>query len=223
MTAIQIDPGYAIFPLVLTAGECDEILGAVASAQRSKAGARHLMMNPVVSAMAYDERLIQLAREFLGRSAIPFRATLFDKSPDANWLVAWHQDTALPLKNPFEREGWGPWSVKKNVHYAHAPTWALSRVVALRVHLDDSRSDNGPLTVLPGSHELGVLSDEKVFANAHASDSIKCVVEKGGVVAMRPLLIHSSPKSTSPDPRRVLHIEFADSLVLAEGIELVVA
>ena len=25
--------------------------------------------------------------------AMPFRATLFDKSPMSNWLVAWHQDS----------------------------------------------------------------------------------------------------------------------------------
>ena len=38
-----------------------------------------------------------MAQEVLGRAALPFRATLFDKSPTPNWLVVWHQDTALPL------------------------------------------------------------------------------------------------------------------------------
>ena len=32
--------------------------------------------------------------------AQPFRATLFDKSASANWLVVWHQDTALPMRAP---------------------------------------------------------------------------------------------------------------------------
>jgi hypothetical protein len=45
------------------------------------------------------------------------RATLFDKSPTANWLVVWHQDTALPVQERREAPGWGPWSVKDGVIY----------------------------------------------------------------------------------------------------------
>ena len=76
-----------------------------------------------------------IARETLGGEAFPFRATLFDKSPIANWLVVWHQDTALPLQERREAPGWGPWSVKDGVIYAHAPESALSQVLALRLHL----------------------------------------------------------------------------------------
>jgi hypothetical protein len=37
------------------------------------------------------------------------------------------------------------------------------------------------------------------------------------------LLVHSSSKARSDSPRRVLHIEYADALVLAPGIQLAVA
>jgi hypothetical protein len=37
---------------------------------------------------------------------------------------------------------------------------------------------------------------------------------------MRPLVIHASSKSQVPQPRRVLHIEYAASLAIAEGIQL---
>jgi hypothetical protein len=40
---------------------------------------------------------------------------------------------------------------------------------------------------------------------------------------MRPLLIHASSKSLNQQPRRVLHIEYADPLELAPGIKLAVA
>src|SRR5581483_8092955 len=93
---------------------------------------------------------------------IPFRATLFEKSAATNWLIPWHQDTALPLAQRFEQAGWNSWSEKAGVMYAHAPAWALSRIVALRVHLDDSDSENGPLRVIPGSHCEGVLTDEAI-------------------------------------------------------------
>ena len=71
---------------------------------------------------------------------MPFRATLFDKSPKSNWLVVWHQDTALTICERIDAAGWGPWSTKAGVLYAHAPAAALERVVALRVCLDDSTS-----------------------------------------------------------------------------------
>src|SRR5713101_4352038 len=118
---------------------------------------RHAMRHPAVAALAQDRRLLDVARGVLGWEAFPCRATLFDKSPHANWLVVWHQDTALPLRKRRNEPGWGPWSVKENVIYAHAPASALSRVVAVRVHLDDSTAHNGSLRVLPGTHMLGVL------------------------------------------------------------------
>jgi hypothetical protein len=40
---------------------------------------------------------------------------------------------------------------------------------------------------------------------------------------MPPLLIHSSSKAQSDAPRRVLHIEYSDSLDLKPGIRLAVA
>lgn len=156
----------------------------------------------------------------MGLSAIPFRATLFDKSPDANWLVVWHQDTALPLRERNESPEWGPWSTKGGLLYAHAPAWALEQVVALRVSLDDSLRMNGPLRVLPDSHREGVLSQEQIEQRARNVTPIDCVAAAGSVVAMRPLTVHASSKARSDHRRRVLHIEYAASLDLGVGIEL---
>jgi ectoine hydroxylase-related dioxygenase (phytanoyl-CoA dioxygenase family) len=180
------------------------------------------MKTPVVSALANGNRLKELAEAWLGTSVVPFRATLFEKSGTTNWLIPWHQDTALPLVGRFEMAGWGPWSEKAGASYAHAPAWALSRVIALRVHLDASDADNGPLRVIPGSHLAGVLSDQTVLEFVAANKPVECCVPQGGVIAMRPLLIHSSSKARSAKSRRVLHIEYADSLELAEGVRLAV-
>ena len=49
------------------------------------------------------------------------------------------------------------------------------------------------------------------------------LVPQGGVLAMRPLLIHSSSKGRTEGLRRVLHIEYAESLMLDEHIRLAVA
>ena len=190
--------------------------------QRTKAGARHVLGIPAVRELASDPRLLRIANEFIGPAAFPFRATLFDKSPGANWLVVWHQDTALPLRHRIDDSGWGPWSTKGDVLYAHAPAWALERVVALRVSLDDSTATNGPLRVLPDTHRAGVLTDEQIARLARDTIPVECVAPPGAVVAMRPLTLHASSKSTDSSPRRVLHLEYAASLSFGTGIDLAV-
>jgi len=157
------DPGFDIEFDVLASGEVLHLAKALEAVEsRSRAGARHLMSHPAVAKVASDPRLLTIARRWLGPSATPYRATLFDKSSGSNWLVVWHQDTALPLRVRREVPGWGPWSVKAGVLYAHGPARALEGLVALRVHLDDSLSENGPLRVIPGTHRRGVLSDQAI-------------------------------------------------------------
>src|SRR5690348_13877487 len=118
------DCGFSIEREVFSGGECDSLLTGLEGAARTRAGVRHLMGHSVVATVARDERMMRIAREALGGAAIPFRATLFEKTGRANWLVAWHQDTALPLCEQCDREGWGPWSRKAGILYAHAPEWA---------------------------------------------------------------------------------------------------
>lgn len=215
--------GFEVIPGVLADAELTSLRAAASAFRRGRAGARHLMRDPSVNRVARDRRLVDLASAALGSAAEPYRATLFDKSPDANWLVVWHQDTALPLERRHEAEGWGPWSTKEGVVYAHAPASALHHIVALRVHLDDSTSENGPLRVIPGSHELGVLSDAGIHALVDRARPHECTVARGGIVVMRPLLVHASSKSAAPAPRRVLHIEYASTMRLEPGLTLQVA
>ena len=218
------DLGYSIYDRVFERAEMASTVEALAQAKmaRTKAGARHVLAVPIVRALATDPRLMNIAARFLGAEPVPFRATLFDKSPTSNWLVVWHQDTALPLRSRVDDQAWGPWSVKGGILYAHAPAWALETVVALRLHLDDSTATNGPLRVLPKSHLRGVLSDGQIEQLARDTTAVDCVTASGGVVAMRPLTVHASSKSTDDKPRRVLHIEYAAAVNLGSGIELAV-
>jgi hypothetical protein len=223
----QLNPndGYSICDHVFSPTEMDRVgeALAVATVERTKAGARHVLGVPAVRALATDSRLLDIASRFVGPAPTPFRATLFDKSPTSNWLVVWHQDTALPLRQRVAGPGWGPWSMKAGVLYAHAPAWALEQVVALRVCLDDSTATNGPLRVLPGTHTGGVFTDGEIARLAKDARAVDCVASSGGVVVMRPLTIHASSKSTHTKTRRVLHIEYATTVnlggdaVLAEG------
>ncbi len=217
--------GFQIEEQILSARECDSLAAQLTAGSTSsgRAGTRHLMSNKAVKELAEGSRLRPIAQAALGGPAVPFRATLFAKSGAANWLIPWHQDTALPVAASFADPEWGSWSHKAGIRYAHAPGWALSRVVALRVHLDDSTGENGPLRVVPGSHAAGVLTDDSVRNYVKGHDQTTCLIRRGGVLAMRPLLIHASSKAECDAPRRVLHIEYADSLDLKPGIRLAVA
>lgn len=103
----DMDSGFSIVPQVFSTTEIGELVRELTHPiRRSRAGARHLLSVPAIAAVARDSRLIELAADVLGCTPLPFGATLFDKSPEANWLVVWHQDTALPLLERRDVAGW---------------------------------------------------------------------------------------------------------------------
>ena len=102
--------------------------------------------------------------------------------------------------------GFGPWTSKAEGVSVQPPQAILAKHCTIRIHLDDCDADNGALHVVPGTHQRGVVLPEDV-AQAHAQ-SMDCEVPAGGVMLMRPLLLHASNRSTSNQPRRVLHLEF---------------
>jgi Phytanoyl-CoA dioxygenase (PhyH) len=219
------EDGFAITSDVISAGQAARLIEELAdqSLARSRAGLRHALRHSAIAHFLRDSSLSSLAAEVFGADVIPFRATLFDKSPASNWLVVWHQDRALPIEHRKDLPGWGPWSVKDGLPYAHAPAAVLENIVALRLHLDDSTIRNGPLRVLPGTHHGGVLENEPIQRLAAEIEPVDCIVPLGGVIAMKPLIVHASSKSQSPQPRRVLHIEYAPSLDLQDGLKLALA
>ncbi len=111
-----------------------------------------------------SDPLLGLARSTIGEGARPVKATLFDKMPDANWAIRWHQDQVIAVRVRIEVDGFGPWSIKAGVPHVRAPAAVLERMVALRIHLDDCDADNGCLQVIPSSHRAGQLSPEDAAA-----------------------------------------------------------
>jgi len=213
--------GFAIIPDVISREEVTAILTALEREIRShRAGFRNMLACDAVRRFVSDSRLLGIAKAVLGDRAFPFRATLFEKSQNANWIVTWHQDKALPMKRRQEKTGWGPWSQKAGVIYALAPASAMDQILALRVHFDESSHDNGPLRVLAKTHEMGVLAGDTIDALAAKKSPQECLIGIGGVIAMRPLLIHASSKSRVTALRRVLHVEYAANEILDGDMEL---
>jgi len=214
--------GFEIVPDCLQLSDVDAVTVVLdhAPLHRSRAGMRNVLQVEAVHRMALEPSILKFARSDLGQQALPFRATLFDKSPDSNWLIVGHQDTALPLRERRDATGWGPWSVKEGVICAHAPADALEQVLAIRIHLDDSTTENGPLRVLPGTHKSGVLSDDAIHDLSLAVPEVVCKVPAGGILLMKPLLVHASSKVLQNKRRRVLHIEYCSRATFPCGLEL---
>jgi len=85
LTKQRIDAdGFAVVPGALRQGEMYILRAEIDKTplRRSRAGARHMLGNASVAALASDPRLLEIARQVLGAEAHPFRATLFDKSPN---------------------------------------------------------------------------------------------------------------------------------------------
>jgi ectoine hydroxylase-related dioxygenase (phytanoyl-CoA dioxygenase family) len=123
--------------------------------------------------------------------------------------VPWHQDLTLAVRHRVEMEGFGPWSVKDGIPHVQPPVALLEQMLTLRLHLDDANAANGALRVLPGSHQWGRLSADRIAVLRRQQADVLGAVPAGGALLMRPLLLHASSRSACPQHRRVLHIEYA--------------
>ena len=182
------------------------------------AGARHLLDCASVRSLLHEPALRSVVHAILGQGAFAYKATLFDKCREANWLVAWHQDISIPVLRRVPVGGWQGWSTKNQVPYVQPPDNILASLVALRLHLDPCESDNGPLRVLARSHTLGKVRQAEISAMAGKFSEHLVTGAVGSALLMRPLLIHASSKATRPARRRVLHLEFA-AIDLVDGLE----
>ena len=163
---------------------------------------------PIVRELAASVTVRALVGGILGPKCFAVKGIFFNKTQESNWKVAWHQDLTSAVKGRCEIDGFGPWTVKVGIPHVQPPAEIMSRILALRLHLDESGPDNGPLRVIPGSHHEGRLSSQEIAA-WQARVAVVCTVPRGGALLMRPLLLHASSACVVSKPRRVIHLEFA--------------
>jgi ectoine hydroxylase-related dioxygenase (phytanoyl-CoA dioxygenase family) len=192
---------------------CEEIESLRStSTSQSYAGLRNLLSrSKLVHELAAGQELRALVEPILGPAAFCKRALLFDKSPDANWWVGWHQDEFITVREKRDVPGFRGFWRKEGVLHAIPPHEVLTGMLTVRVHLDDSTADNGALQVVPGSHQWGKLDSEELSERCKDLEVVTCEVPRGGVLLMRPLLLHGSQKAERPARRRVIHLEYAAS------------
>jgi hypothetical protein len=150
-----------------------------------------------------------LASRLIGRPARPVRAIAFDKSPEANWALGWHQDRTINVAARAEVEGYGPWTVKQGHLHVQPPFALIEGMVTLRIHLDRVTHDNGPLEIALGSHREGLIAEPRVAEVVGASEICACLAEPGDIWAYATPILHASRRSVSLGPRRVLQVDYS--------------
>lgn len=174
-------------------------------------GIRQLLtVAPRLHEIATSTQIIELARAVIGRDARPVKGIFFDKTPEANWPVPWHQDVTITVREPREIPGFEMRPVKDGVVHALPPVEISENMVTLRIHLDDATADHGALKVIPGSHRSGRLPPEEIGQWLANSTATVIPTATGDILLMRPLLLHASSPCQTPGHRRVIHIEYAD-------------
>jgi ectoine hydroxylase-related dioxygenase (phytanoyl-CoA dioxygenase family) len=201
--------GYSIHAGVVPPALCEPLAAVFAAATVGRAGCRGGLQFAAVRELAASANVRALVEPVLGGDAFVFRATLFDKTPAANWLVAWHQDRVVPVRERRAAAGFTRWSRKDGGWYVEPPAAVSRQLLAVRVDLDGSTPENGALRVLPGTHHAGVLTPERLRVAVSAMAPATCNVPAGGALCLRPLLVHASSRARAPSHRRVVHLEFA--------------
>ncbi len=184
----------------------------------TQAGIRNLLeLVSSIRTLAQSPEIRSLVEPILGERAQVVRGIFFDKQPDANWKVPWHQDLTIAVKNRLEVPDFYPWSVKAGIHHVRPPVAILAQMLTVRIHLDRTDESNGALKVIPGSHRQGRLSAIDI-EDWKKSPAISCNCQAGGILLMRPLLLHASSIAIVPSHRRIIHLEYA-SCPLPSGLE----
>lgn len=168
---------------------------------------------PAAQEIVFNGSLKQLINELFGDEYFVVKSIYFDKPESSNWFVSYHQDLTISVDKKLDVEGFGPWTTKQNQFAVQPPLNILQDNFTIRVHLDNTNEENGALKVIPTSHLKGIYRPETIDWTTETE--ISCNVKKGGVMFMKPLLLHSSGRTTNNSKRRVLHIEFSRSLLPA--------
>lgn len=149
------------------------------------------------------------ARQYLSGDPEVVRVIVFDKTPEKNWLVAWHQDKTIAVSNRIDVPGWGPWTVKDGVNHVQPSIEVLENMITMRIHLDETNEMNGCLKVIPKSHSLGILSTDEQSRVIEESKELVCPAKSGDLLLMRPYILHASSKGSAPSHRRIVHVEYS--------------
>ena len=213
-----LENGFAIINDIYSLTEVEKILSVIENTNSDKdtfrksndlfAIRQFLKEVPSISKLVFNDKLTSVLKNLFGDKYFAVKSIYFDKPQSSNWYVSYHQDLTISVDKKVEVDGFGFWTTKHN-QFAVQPTLdILQNVVTIRIHLDKTDENNGALKVVSKSHRQGIYRPETIDWTREKEEV--CSVEKGGVMLMKPLLLHSSGRTTNNQQRRVIHIEFSN-------------
>lgn len=212
------DNGFAVINNIFSEEEIKNISEVILNIDTSKdtfrksedlfAIRQFLKEIPEVKDLIFNENLRKVIREIFGENYFVTKSIYFDKPEKSNWYVAYHQDLTISVDKKLQLENFGPWTTKQNQFAVQPPLDILENIFTIRIHLDDTDENNGALKVIPKSHAKGIYRPETIDWTIETETM--CSIEKGGIMLMKPLLLHCSNRTTNGKKRRVIHIEFSD-------------
>lgn len=214
-----LNEGFAIVDHIYTHQEIGNLLSAISEVDTSKPTFRKtsdlfairqfFKEVPAAVGLVFNNKLNDLINGVFGDEFFVVKSIYFDKPESSNWFVAYHQDLTIAVNKKIPIDGFGPWTTKHDQFAVQPPLQVLQDNFTIRIHLDNTSEANGALRVVPGSHLKDIYRPETIDWTVE-KEAI-CNVAKGGIMIMKPLLLHASGRTTNDNKRRVVHIEFSRS------------
>lgn len=205
--------GYLIFKNVLDRELIQEASDHVEWLQQKHPELRgeqlhaHLMEHdPFWYRLVADDRLLDIAQNFIGPNIALFASHYISKPPFTGQEVLWHQDGGYWPLEPME-------------------------VVTLWLAVDQTDASNGCMRVIPGTHKLNLIPMDDASAKGAVLDretpaefvdeskAVDIALEPGDVEVHHPNIIHGSYANTSPRRRCGLTIRYipTSTRVICDG------
>ncbi|MBV6880035.1 phytanoyl-CoA dioxygenase family protein [Epilithonimonas ginsengisoli] len=210
--------GFTIINDVFSEEEINQIINVIGSIDTSKETFRKsedlfairqfLKEVPESHQFIFNDNVNKIINEIFGNDYFVVKSIYFDKPEKSNWYVSYHQDLTISVDKKLDLEGFGPWTTKQNQFAVQPPIDYLKNIFTIRIHLDDTDENNGALKVVPNSHSKEIYRPETIDWNVETEEI--CSVNKGGIMIMKPLILHGSNRTTNYQKRRVIHIEFSN-------------
>jgi ectoine hydroxylase-related dioxygenase (phytanoyl-CoA dioxygenase family) len=210
--------GFTIIENIYSEREIEEILLTIDQAEKTRETFRKsadlfairqfLKEIPETVNLIFSDGLKKVIRQLFGDNYFVVKSIYFDKPETSNWYVSYHQDLTISVDKKVEIENFGPWTTKQNQFAVQPPIDILENIFTVRIHLDDTDENNGALRVIPKSHLKKIYRPETIDWKKETETT--CCVGKGGIMIMKPLILHSSGRTTNNKKRRVIHIEFSN-------------
>ena len=107
--------GFLKVEEIYTYEEVEKILQQISKKQLDeKFGVRYfLKKNPEISELIFNEKLKRII-QLISREAFVIKSIYFDKPPNANWIVNWHQDITINVEGNTSEIGFSKWRKTKS-------------------------------------------------------------------------------------------------------------